>query len=175
LSAGLGRDWPEARGTFLTDAQDLWVFCNEEDHLRIISRQEGRNLKGALARALDCVQQLEAEFQREGTSYMHDGRLGYLTVDPTHLGSALRCTITMRLQRLAARPGFFALCAALGMQAAWRGGAWELATGPSLGLSEVEVANGILEACDRLSSLERQLEQGADIGAELAALGVQSG
>lgn len=175
LSAGLGREWPEARGSFLTEAQDLWVFCNEEDHVRIISRQEGRNLKGALARALDCAQQLEAELQREGSGYMRDGRLGYLTVDPKDIGSALRCTVTMRLQRLAARPDFFSICSKLDLQVAWRSGAWDLASGPSLGLSEVEVANGALQACARLAQLEKQLEQGGDIEAKVAELGRRSG
>ena len=36
-SAGLERDWPEARGIFHNDNKTFLVWVNEEDQLRIIS------------------------------------------------------------------------------------------------------------------------------------------
>jgi protein-arginine kinase len=44
-SAGLERDWPEARGIFHNDAKTFLVWVNEEDQLRIISMQKGSNIK----------------------------------------------------------------------------------------------------------------------------------
>jgi len=44
-SAGLEREWPEARGIFHNDAKTFLVWVNEEDHLRIISMQKGANIR----------------------------------------------------------------------------------------------------------------------------------
>ncbi len=43
-SAGLEREWPEARGIFHNDAKTFLVWVNEEDQLRIISMQKGSNI-----------------------------------------------------------------------------------------------------------------------------------
>ena len=40
LSSGCGRHWPDARGIFHNDAQDLFVWVNEEDQLRIVSMEK---------------------------------------------------------------------------------------------------------------------------------------
>merc|ERR1711990_1429310 len=43
-SAGLERDWPEARGIFHNNDKTFLVWVNEEDQLRIISMQKGANI-----------------------------------------------------------------------------------------------------------------------------------
>merc|ERR1740138_1461724 len=42
LASGMGRHWPDARGIFHNDAQNLFVWVSEEDHLRIVSMQGKR-------------------------------------------------------------------------------------------------------------------------------------
>jgi len=44
-SCGLERDWPEARGIFHNDKKNFLVWVNEEDQLRIISMQNGSDIK----------------------------------------------------------------------------------------------------------------------------------
>lgn len=44
-SAGLENDWPEGRGIFHNDAKTFLVWVNEEDQLRIISMQNGSNIR----------------------------------------------------------------------------------------------------------------------------------
>jgi len=44
-SCGLEREWPEARGIFHNDAKTFLVWVNEEDQLRIISMQNGSNIR----------------------------------------------------------------------------------------------------------------------------------
>merc|ERR1719473_651419 len=39
LSSGTGRHWPDARGIFANEQKSFLVWCNEEDHARIISMQ----------------------------------------------------------------------------------------------------------------------------------------
>jgi len=44
-AAGLNRDWPESRGIFHNDNKTFLVWVNEEDEFRIISMQDGGNIK----------------------------------------------------------------------------------------------------------------------------------
>merc|ERR1712183_277012 len=44
--AGMERDWPEGRGIFHNDAKTFLLWVNEEDQLRIISMQQGGDVKG---------------------------------------------------------------------------------------------------------------------------------
>ena len=53
------RDWPEGRGIFHNKDKTFLVWVNEEDQLRIISMQEGGDVKGVferLARGIKAVQ-----------------------------------------------------------------------------------------------------------------------
>lgn len=37
LASGMGRHWPDARGIFHNNLENLFVWVGEEDHLRIVS------------------------------------------------------------------------------------------------------------------------------------------
>jgi creatine kinase len=58
LASGMGRHWPDGRGVFHNDDANLFVWVNEEDHLRIVSMQgsrdapseAGKNMKEVVAR-----------------------------------------------------------------------------------------------------------------------------
>lgn len=43
-AAGMERDWPEGRGIFHNDSKTFLVWVNEEDQLRIISMEKGKNI-----------------------------------------------------------------------------------------------------------------------------------
>merc|ERR1712243_510147 len=45
IAAGMERDWPEGRGIFHNADKTFLVWVNEEDQLRIISMQQGSNVK----------------------------------------------------------------------------------------------------------------------------------
>lgn len=44
-AVGLNRDWPNGRGIFHNNEKSFLVWVNEEDQLRIISMQNGADLK----------------------------------------------------------------------------------------------------------------------------------
>merc|ERR1719300_1380856 len=46
IAAGMERDWPEGRGIFHNKDKTFLVWVNEEDQLRIISMQQGGDVKG---------------------------------------------------------------------------------------------------------------------------------
>ncbi|CBY41252.1 unnamed protein product [Oikopleura dioica] len=45
LSSGCGRHWPDARGIFHNNDENVFVWINEEDHTRLISMEKGDNVK----------------------------------------------------------------------------------------------------------------------------------
>merc|ERR1712123_515608 len=48
--AGMERDWPEGRGIFHNEKKTFLIWVNEEDQLRIISMENGGNVKGVFER-----------------------------------------------------------------------------------------------------------------------------
>jgi hypothetical protein len=59
-SCGLERDWPEARGIFHNDNKTFLVWVNEEDQLRIISMQNGSNIRQVFERLSIASAKIEA-------------------------------------------------------------------------------------------------------------------
>ena len=49
-SAGMARDWPEARGIWHNQDKNFLVWVNEEDHSRVISMEKGGNMKSVFQR-----------------------------------------------------------------------------------------------------------------------------
>uniref|UniRef100_A0A2I9LNS1 Arginine kinase n=1 Tax=Centruroides hentzi TaxID=88313 RepID=A0A2I9LNS1_9SCOR len=95
-AANACRYWPTGRGIYHNDAKTFLVWCNEEDHLRIISMQKGGDLKQVFKRLVDAVKIIESKvpFSR------HD-RLGFLTFCPTNLGTTIRASVHIQLPKLA--------------------------------------------------------------------------
>uniref|UniRef100_T1J6W9 arginine kinase n=1 Tax=Strigamia maritima TaxID=126957 RepID=T1J6W9_STRMM len=90
------RYWPAGRGIYHNDAKTFLVWCNEEDHLRIISMQMGGNLKEVFARLTNAVNEIEKRLP-----FSHDDRLGFLTFCPTNLGTTIRASVHIKLPKLA--------------------------------------------------------------------------
>merc|ERR1719191_2555653 len=90
LSAGLGRHWPDARGVFVAETQGLYVWANEEDHLRFFARQHNIvDLKKLWQRLQKTMQTIERGAEKESYGFARSERLGYITTDPSRLGAAL--------------------------------------------------------------------------------------
>lgn len=73
------------------------VWCNEEDHLRIISMQKGGDLKAVYARLVNAVNEIEKKIP-----FSHHDRFGFLTFCPTNLGTTIRASVHIQLPKLAA-------------------------------------------------------------------------
>lgn len=96
-AANACRYWPSGRGIYHNDAKTFLVWCNEEDHLRIISMQKGGDLKQVFGRLVTAVKAIEAKLP-----FSRDDRLGYLTFCPTNLGTTIRASVHIALPKLAA-------------------------------------------------------------------------
>lgn len=62
LSAGMARDWPDARGIWHNNLKTFLVWINEEDHTRIISMQKGGNMREVFTRFCDGLKKVSSSF-----------------------------------------------------------------------------------------------------------------
>ena len=79
LASGVGRHWPDGRGIFCNTNQNLFVWLNEEDHLRIVSMQgsrakptwEGKQIKEVFGRFIRACDEVQKVLTKEGYDFMH--------------------------------------------------------------------------------------------------------
>jgi len=95
-SCGLEREWPEARGIFHNDAKTFLVWVNEEDQLRIISMQQGSNIRQVFERLSKAAALIESK-----AKFANDEHLGYITSCPTNCGTGMRASVHIKLPKLA--------------------------------------------------------------------------
>merc|ERR1719454_2400903 len=94
-SCGLEREWPEGRGIFHNDAKTFLVWVNEEDQLRIISMQQGSNIRQVFERLSVASAKIEAI-----AKFQNDSHLGYISTCPTNLGTGMRASVHIKLPKL---------------------------------------------------------------------------
>lgn len=147
------RFWPTGRGIFLNEARNFLVWCGEEDHLRVISMENGGDLKTAYDRLLKGIRALEAELV-----FARDDRLGWLTFCPTNLGTTIRASVHIKLPKLGAdRKRLEEMAAKYNLQVRGtrgehtesEGGVFDISNKRRLGLTEgqavAEMQHGVLE------------------------------
>merc|ERR1719359_56725 len=174
LASGMGRHWPDARGIFENNNKNLFVWLNEEDHLRIVSMQgsrdgptpEGKNIKEVFARFIRACNKIQDVLKKEGYDFMHNDHLGWVLTCPSNLGTGLRAGTMVKLNLLSARPDFKDLCGKLGLQArgtggvdsASTGGTWDISNADRIGKGEVQLCNILIEGAAKLTKWENMLE-----------------
>ncbi|WP_440994808.1 ATP--guanido phosphotransferase, partial [Cysteiniphilum litorale] len=96
-AANACRYWPTGRGIFHNDKKTFLIWCNEEDHLRIISMQMGGDLGEVYRRLVHGATEIEKIIP-----FSHHERLGFLTFCPTNLGTTIRASVHIKVPKLAA-------------------------------------------------------------------------
>merc|ERR1719316_1438034 len=188
LASGMGRHWPDGRGIFHNDAKNLFVWLNEEDHLRIVSMQgsraapsnEGKQIKEVTARFMRACEQVAKVLKDNGSDFMHNDHLGWVLTCPSNLGTGLRAGTMVRLPKLSARDDFKKLCDKLSLQtrgtggvdSASTGGTWDISNRDRMGKGEIELVNLLIEGAAQLVKWESALDAGKadEVNAEIAKI-----
>jgi creatine kinase len=188
LASGMGRHWPDGRGIFHNDNKNLFVWVNEEDHLRIVSMQgsraepthEGKQIKEVFARFIRACNSVQEVLKTEGYDFMHNDHLGWVLTCPSNLGTGLRAGTMVKLPLLSEREDFKNIVTKLGLQArgtggvdsASTGGTWDISNADRLGKGEVQLCNILIEGAAKLTKWENMCETGkkAEAEAEINAL-----
>jgi creatine kinase len=187
LSSGCGRHWPDARGIFHNEAQNFFVWVNEEDHMRIISMEKGDNIKGIFTRFANATVAIKKVLVANGNDFMHNEHLGFILTCPSNCGTGLRAGAITALPLFSARPSFKADLKEMGLQARGTagvdsestGGKFDISNSDRLGFPETKLCNFFIEGLAQIIKWEQKLETGAsvddDVKAYLAAGNADSG
>jgi len=180
LSSGCGRHWPDARGIFHNNDQNLFVWVNEEDQMRIVSMEKGDNVKQIIERFAKATTEIQKCLKNEGYDFMHSEHLGWILTCPSNLGTGLRAGAMVKVPHFSSRSDFKKVLGRMGLQArgtagvdsASSGGTWDISNADRLGKSEIELVNIFIEGVAQIIRWEQALEQGQNIDAEVAAIGL---
>merc|ERR1712176_1470655 len=176
LSSGCGRHWPDARGIFHNDAENFFVWVNEEDQMRIVSMEKGDNIRAIFQRFADATAAVKESLEGDGYDFMHSEHLGFILTCPSNLGTGLRAGAMVKLPLFSARPDFKDVLKKMRLQArgtagvdsASTGGTWDISNSDRLGMSEVQLCNLFIEGLAQIIKWEQALEEGKNIDEELA-------
>ena len=187
LASGMGRHWPDGRGVFHNENNNLFVWVGEEDHLRIVSMQgsrdaptpEGKNIKEVTARFMDACAEVQKVLKAEGADFMHNDHLGWVLTCPSNLGTGLRAGTMVKLPNVSGRDDWKALCAKMGLQARGTGGVdsdnvggtWDVSNADRIGKGEVDLVNTLISGAAQLVQWETLYDagKGEEAAAEIAA------
>lgn len=162
ISAGLDRDWPDARGVFANEDFTIAAWVNGMEHLQLTSRQEGANLREAFSRFSRADRAICAALNERGFDFSTHQQLGFLNSSLFNIGSALQVVMVLWLPVLSAHSDFRAVCKKLGVVVRRHTGhtldSWEISNARRLGSSEVAQANKVLQAARVLVRLENEIK-----------------
>ncbi|XP_077976042.1 creatine kinase, testis isozyme-like [Styela clava] len=171
LSAGMARDWPDARGIWHNDKKNFLVWINEEDHLRVISMQNGGKMKEVFTRWCKGLREIEIQMKELGREYMWNEHLGYILTCPSNLGTGVRAGVHLRIPLFSQHPKFDEVLRKLrlqkrgtgGVDTAAEGGIFDISNADRLGFSEVELVQMVVDGVEFMIECEKNLEMGKSI------------
>ncbi|XP_033112074.1 creatine kinase U-type, mitochondrial-like [Anneissia japonica] len=170
-SAGMARDWPDARGIWHNFNKNFLVWINEEDHTRVISMEKGGNIRSVFERFCRGLQLVEKKVKEQGSDFMWNQHLGYILTCPSNLGTGLRAGVHIKLPNVCKDKRFDAILKKLRLQKRGTGGVdtastdgtFDISNLDRLGRSEVELVQTVIDGVDCLIKMEKQLEQNKSI------------
>lgn len=153
-----GSQWPYGRGVYVSHSQDLVVWINTQDHLRVLSCSESDKLADVgmpYSKVGKAVIYLEEHlvFRR---SYF----LGYLSSRPSFLGTALRISLTLELPHLSKeKENLRQLCSvrALHMTSHGTYRSIKVSNMQSIGVNELHIFQEFCTAVANIIQLEKDL------------------
>ncbi|RLA57682.1 MAG: arginine kinase, partial [Epsilonproteobacteria bacterium] len=162
-AAGLNYNWPEGRGIFHNDEKTFLVWVNEEDQLRIISMQQGGDIKEVFSRLSAAIKILEKQLQ-----FSYNDHLGYITSCPTNLGTAMRASVHIKVPNLAKDMDklkaitdkyHLQIRGIHGEHSKSEGGVYDISNRRRLGITEVEAVQDMHDGVVAIIEAEKALMQ----------------
>merc|ERR1711871_1357780 len=171
-NAGAARYWPDGRGIFHNDDKTALCWCNEEDHCRIISMQNGGNVKAVFARFCALSDAMKSSAEAAGAALMHNDKLGFIGTCPSNLGTGLRASCMIKLPKLNENVQLLErVCAAFDLQprgssgehSAAIGAKWDVSNKQRIGFSEVQLVQKMIDGLTKVIEIEEKLAAGASV------------
>jgi len=163
-SAGINNFWPNGRGIFFNTNKTFLVWVNEEDQLRIISMEQGANIKSVFGRLQKAVNAINEKLQ-----FAYNEQLGYLTACPTNIGCGERASVHIKVPLTAKNDKLFKDIATRnnlqirgvhGEHSESKGGVYDVSNKRRLGISEwdgiKDLINGVKELIESETKLQKE-------------------
>merc|ERR1719365_303638 len=171
-AAGMERDWPEGRGIFHNKDKTFLVWVNEEDQLRIISMQQGGDVKGVFERLAKGIKAVQDSVKGEsGKDFQVSEKYGYLHSCPTNLGTGMRASVHVDLPGWTKEglPALKKRCEELQLQPRGTRGesggqtgiTYDISNKHRLGYTEVELVQKMIDGVNPLWKEDKELVGGA--------------
>lgn len=160
-AVGLNRNWPEGRGIYHNNEKTFLVWVNEEDQLRIISMQQGGDIKEVFTRLVKAIKSIGTK-----VPFSYSDHLGFITSCPTNLGTAMRASVHIALPKLAADMEAFKaitdkyylqIRGIHGEHSESEGGVYDVSNRRRLGITEVEAVQDMYDGVVALIAAEKAL------------------
>lgn len=169
---------------------NIIIWCNVYDHIWIISTAKGGNVQQVFTSLSETVTTIEnILLQQPGNhKFVEDDKLGFLNSSPADIGTALRASVTIKLVRLGQLSGFNdMMLKQLHLHAKPQHlrsstttsynntdednnkkqqgytGIFDISNIESLGQSEVDLINILINGIGKCIELEKRLENGESI------------
>jgi len=164
--AGAARSWPDNRGIFHNDSRTALAWCNEEDHCRIISMQNGGDVWSVFARFCKISDTIQEAAKANGADLMYSDKLGFLGTCPSNLGTGLRASVMIRLPELNKDPvALEKICDEFDLQprgssgehSAAVGAKWDVSNKQRIGFTEVELVQKMIDGVTKIIAIEQKL------------------
>jgi protein-arginine kinase len=175
-ASGYHEHWPHGRGVFHNPDKSFVNWVNEGDHVRIISMQNGGDVKAVFARLSAGAKAIEdgvrAQTGAEEVFMMHP-KFGAVTCCPSNIGTGMRGSVHILVPKLIASIGFDAidkLCRERNCQA--RGSSGEhsevvdridVSNWRRIGFPEYELVGDMINCANFLAEEEGKLPEPAKI------------
>ncbi|KYJ87358.1 phosphagen kinase [Sulfurovum riftiae] len=160
-AAGLNRDWPEGRGIYHNHDKTFLVWVNEEDQMRIISMQQGGDIKEVFIRLVNAIKSIETK-----VPFSYSYHLGFITSCPTNLGTAMRASVHIALPKLSKDMDAFKsitdkyhlqIRGIHGEHSESEGGVYDISNRRRLGITEVRAVQDMYDGVVALIEAEKAL------------------
>ena len=165
--SGCARDWPDARGVYVTAGKSVAIFVNEEEHLKVVSFDKGGNMISAFSHLAQVLTAVDKALTDQGEHFMYDDRYGFLSACPSKVGCGLNATAGLCLVAITVEcEDMSDICGRLGLQAEpWHPayvsdpiGHWEISVIPRADMSEAECVQTLIKGVQKLITVEKWLK-----------------
>merc|ERR1711892_1648006 len=161
-----------SRGIFHNADKTFLIWVNEEDQLRIISMENGGNVKGVFERLCNGIKMVGDSVKKEcSKDFCLDKKYGYVHSCPTNLGTGMRASVHVDLPGWT-KVGLDALqrrCEELHLQprgtrgesGGQTGHTYDISNKHRLGYSEVELVQKMIDGVNTLWKEDQAFQGGA--------------
>lgn len=170
IAAGITRDWPDARGIFVSKLGGVFASINRDNHLRLFCREKSADILRGYSKFASFHEEIEQRMEDERLKFAHHDDYGYLQWYPSMIGTGLRVCITIKLPHLSQNSKLFEVMKRLRLrfhfaqqpersQIGWL----EISNGDRIGLTENEIVELLVDGAHKLIMLEKELERSHSI------------